>query len=228
MTRGSGEPGVIDIKTRQSPYFSSQELAFLRKKILSQKHCLIFPTETFYALGGDATQSEVVSCIYKLKKRDIKLPLLVLVADMSMLLRHVDGLSLSQKRFLEKIWPSPLSIILPAKDNLANELNYQDNYVAFRMTSLDSTRELIGGLGVPLVGTSANLSGMKEVSKFNDANFIFKDKVDLYIDGGMTRGEKPSTLIKPIDKERFQVLRQGAFEFGEKKKNPEWFFKDFL
>lgn len=189
--------------------FSKQDQETVSDLLKKKKATIVYPTETYYALGCSATDSEAVEKIYKLKQRSTNLPLLVLIDSWEMLDRYVVNLNTEKRNMLEDYWPGALTAILEAKGNdLANELNYQKSTLGFRMTSSPIAKKLIEITGVPLVGTSANRSSEKEAANCVTARQYFQDKVDLYIDGGASPGSAPSTLIDLTGKE-IKIVREG-------------------
>jgi L-threonylcarbamoyladenylate synthase len=176
--------------------------------LLKENGCIIYPTETFYALGCAADNSEAVGKIYSLKKRNRNQPLLVLIDSWEMFDRYTSEVGEAQLKLLKKHWPGPLTAILKQKGNLAAELNHGGSALGFRMTSSPIARELIQIAGLPLVGTSANRSGKQEIADCDSVKKIFSDTVDIYIDGGKTPGILPSTLVD-LTTDVWTVVRQG-------------------
>lgn len=177
------------------------------------KGLMVYPTETFYALGAKATDEKAIEKIYQLKRRSHQSPLLVLVSDWQMLFAHVEKIAPKQEEFLRRHWPGPLTVILKPR-NLARGLNHQGEGVGFRLSSSDEARELIRRLRTPLVGTSANPSGMPPASSVQEAYDYFGEDVPEYFDGGPSPGGEPSSLIRFRSTEEFEVLRSGKIRFS--------------
>lgn len=192
--------------------FGEEDKLLIRDILIHQQGTIIYPTETFYALGCIATSSEAVKKIYPLKNRDISQPLLVLINNWLMLEKYTINLHKRQKKLLQNHWPGPLTSILETKENLARELNYNRNSVGFRMTSSVIAQDLIQIVNRPIVGTSANRSMEKAISDFKPAIEIFAKTVDIYIDGGKTPGGKASTLIDMTSSKKLTVIRQGVIK----------------
>jgi L-threonylcarbamoyladenylate synthase len=192
--------------------FSPAHQAKLEKTIKLEKGTIIFPTETFYALGCNAISSTAVLKIYQLKNRTQKQPLLILINSWEMLQKYIKHLNPAHKDFLAQYWPGPLTAIFESNGKLSEELNLINNRIAFRMTSDPIARDLISCLNLPLVGTSANISGQVPVTTAQDAFQYFNSHVDLYIDGGITPGGLPSTIIDLKPKGGFSIIRKGVIE----------------
>ncbi len=193
--------------------FQADGEQLIRKTLLEDRGIIVYPTETFYALGCAATDSIAVDSIYRLKGRSHRLPLLVLVNSWDMLNRYAEGIDETTMKVLNQYWPGPLTAVLKCKDNLAGELNSGGTTLGFRMTSSAVARELIKLIDLPLVGTSANHSSQTETNSCEKARDIFDDKVDIYIDGGTTPGKLPSTVVD-FTGESPRVIRRGMVHFG--------------
>ncbi len=192
--------------------FQSTEDELIGNILRERQGTIIYPTETYYALGCIATSNEAVARVYALKKRDRSLPLLVLINSWAMLDTYAAKITREQKTFLTKYWPGALTVILETRKKLAKELNMEGTTLGFRMTSSPIARRLIDLAGCPLVGTSANRSTEKEISYFKETTDVFGQHVDLYIDGGTTLGKRPSTLIEMTKSSEYSVIRQGAVQ----------------
>lgn len=168
---------------------------------------VVFPTETAYALGGDATSKQAIANIFLIKNRpkDIALPTIVASVEMA---KQYGSWNVVAESLARKWWPGPLTLLLKARKKLP--VAAQDNSLAMRVSSLLFTRELSKKSGVPLVSTSANASGGKTrysiVGILND--FAEKYLPDLIIDAGRLPRRKPSTIVdvRGVDP---VVVRQG-------------------
>ncbi len=184
------------------------------RQVLIDDGIMVFPTETFYAIGCLATSSHAVEKIYALKQRQKDAPLLILINNWMMLEQYADKLTPTISKTLQHYWPGALTAVLKHKGNLAAALNYPGETLGFRMTSSRIARDLIEVVNLPLVGTSANISSSASISGFNQAREIFGNNVDLYINGGDTPGGLPSTVVDMTDSNQFRILRQGSLDVG--------------
>ena len=181
------------------------------------QHCLaqpgglwVYPTESYYALGCRADDAVAVERVYQVKGRDHSQPLLVLVSDREMLARFC---AWPLERFWPWVaphWPGPLTILLPPQ-GLAAGLNSQGGLVGFRIPGNAAARELAQLAGCPLVGTSANKSGQLPQTSLAGVRAQLGLEVEWYLDGGVTPGGKPSTLVR-LSQGRLELLRPGATE----------------
>lgn len=172
-------------------------------------------TDTIYGLVGKALDKKAVERIYKVKGRNEKKPFIILISKVSDLEKF--GISkqtlLSQKVFtlLKKVWPGPVSIILPCTSTWIQKMQYLHRgtgSLAFRYPAKKSLIEILKKTG-PLVAPSANPEGLLPAQNIKEAKKYFNSSVDFYLAGGTLKSE-PSTLLK-IDKNvKMEILRQGA------------------
>ncbi len=179
---------------------------------LEEGKTLVYPTETVYGLGCDATNQEAVNKIFTIKKRQQEKSVLMIVADLAMVLKYIEWTPKLQE-LSDKYWPGPLTIVAPIKfrNNLAQGVIAKDNTVAFRVTDHPLAHELSKQLGKPIVSTSANITQMSNPYEIEDILKIYqneKEQPDLIIDGGVLPHQSPSTIIKLVG-EKVIILRQG-------------------
>ena len=162
-------------------------------------------TDTLYGLVGQALNKKTVNRIYKIKGRNDKKPLIILISSMEDL--KIFGIIIDDKikKRLKNFWPGPVSVILPCQIKKLEYLRRGTETLAFRLPNKRSLLEVIKNTG-PLVAPSANPEGWPPAVNIKEAKLYFGDKVDFYIKGSRPKN-KPSTLIK-IDKGRVTVLRK--------------------
>ncbi|MEK7104299.1 MAG: L-threonylcarbamoyladenylate synthase [Patescibacteria group bacterium] len=172
----------------------------------------VLPTDTLYGLVGSALNKETVERIYEIKKREKEKKMIILISKRKDL--DLFGIEFSDKvkKFLKKVWPKPVSVVLPLSytNNLYNSINYLhrgSDTLAFRVPKLRWLRKLLKETG-PLVAPSANPESLPPAQSIEEAKGYFGDKVDFYVDGGQLSGE-PSTIVRP-DERGFEIRRQGA------------------
>ncbi|NUO08633.1 MAG: threonylcarbamoyl-AMP synthase [Candidatus Brocadia sp.] len=158
-----------------------------------------FPTETVYGLGAHRDNEKAVERIYKVKKRVEEKRLTLMIADPGDVIKYVDHFSHTAKRLMEFFWPGALSIIFPLKDGSDIGIRLPDNPVA---------RDLIRAAEVPIVTTSANISGYPPSTDAQQVLMDFKGKIPIILDGGSTRFRSPSTVLRLLD-ETFEIIRHG-------------------
>ena len=178
------------------------------KDLLNKDGVVILPTDTLYGIVGRAESKNAVERIYKIKGRSENKPFIVLITSYKDL--EIFGVKIDKKqaKFLEKIWPGKVSVILPCRLAKYNYLHRGSQSIALRMIGEKNKNlfNLINRVG-PLVAPSANKQGGKPAESILEAKEYFGDEVDLYINNGIKKSS-PSTLIK-YENNNWVVLRQG-------------------
>jgi L-threonylcarbamoyladenylate synthase len=178
------------------------------KNIISQlknKGIGIIPTDTLYGLVGSAMYYEVVERIYKVRKRNLKKPMIVLIYSLKDLDRFNIKLSDKQIKVLNQKWPGKISVILDCKDRKFEYLHRGTNSIAFRVPDKKELRDLIKKVG-PIVAPSANIEGKSPAITINEAKKYFGDSIDFYVDSGIL-DSKPSLLVKLNKNGEYITLR---------------------
>lgn len=179
--------------------------------ILNQGELLIFPTETFYGLGGLAIFPAVHQKIFELKGRQADKQLPFCASDLEMVLQFVEDPSDQFFRLARAFWPGPLTLVLRVREGL---LPGHQKTLAVRVPSPAWLRQLIKRAGSLLISTSANLSGQPPLSSFDDVYRLFADRVEFFIDGGKTTGDLPSTIVD-LTGSKAICLREGKIPLAE-------------
>ena len=157
----------------------------------------VIPTDTIYGIIGSALMPKTVARIYTLRKRNLKKPMIVLIASLRELARFGVRPSPAVTRFLRGAWPGRVSVAFPVRGKKWGYLHRGTEYVAFRVPIKKALRELLMKTG-PLVAPSANLEGKPPAKTLREARKYFGAKIDCYVDGGeLVR--KPSTLVKILE-----------------------------
>lgn len=168
---------------------------------------IAYPTDTIYGLGCLAADSRAVRKIRRIKQREAKKPMLVLVNSMVMLKRYF-VVSSKQAAYLKKVWPGPVSVILRQKGRFPLELSGGLQTVAARLPKNDFLDKIMSKAGGPIVSTSLNLSQRKNLVNVKNIGRYFKSvKPDLVIDIGRDLKGKPSRLIDLSDPSAIRILR---------------------
>lgn len=168
---------------------------------------ILYPTDTVWGLGCDATNSEAVKEIYKIKNREESKSLIVLVSSLEMLKKYV---TVPEKavQILENT-TKPTTIIYSNPNGIAsNIVNREDNTLAIRIVQNDFCEELIDKFGKPIVSTSANVSGNPTPKSFSEIEKAILDSVDYIVNLQQDKvSEKSSTILK-IEGEEIIVIRE--------------------
>ena len=185
--------------------------------ILRQGGLVAFPTDTVYGLGASSNLRQAVERIYEVKQRPRNMPLPLLLAGTS----HIGEFAypvpeiawLLARNFL----PGALTLVLPRSKLVPDFITAGGTTVAVRVPAHPVPVALVMGLGNPVVGTSANLSGKPSSLTAGEVRSQFGNKIDLVIDGGRCPGGKESTIVDvtggvPV------VTREGAIPWAELKR----------
>ncbi|HJW18157.1 MAG TPA: L-threonylcarbamoyladenylate synthase, partial [Flavisolibacter sp.] len=143
-------------------------------RILKEGGVLLYPTDTIWGLGCDATDAEAVKRIYNIKKRDDSKTMIILVADERELMKHVAAPDPQVFDFIEQ-QTRPTTIIFDNVIGLPGNLLAEDGSIAIRMVRDEFCRHLIKRLRHPIVSTSANISGQPSPKTFDDISIEVKN-----------------------------------------------------
>lgn len=196
---------VFKIESLDSSAFSVLDKA---ASVINNGGLVVFPTETVYGLGGDATNAASSKKIYAAKGRPSDNPLII----------HVDTPEMAEKyaytnklyyALAERFMPGPLTVVLAAKETIPHETRGGLDTVAVRCPESQIARELIKRAGVPIAAPSANISGSP--SPTNAAHVIddMQGRVDVIIDGGDSEIGVESTIVKIDGDNELTLLRPG-------------------
>ncbi|MDH7512738.1 MAG: L-threonylcarbamoyladenylate synthase [Clostridiales bacterium] len=177
---------------------------------ISREGVMAYPTDTFYGLGADCFSGKAVRRIFRLKKRPLVKALPVLISDPAMARKIAVSIPPVFDEITSSFWPGPLTLLLHAARHLPEELVGPGRTIGVRMPSVAWLRELVEEIGSPLTATSANISGKGEIASPEKVVDLFKNRVELIVDGGEAPGGRPSTVVDlTLDKPR--LIREGAF-----------------
>ena len=169
---------------------------------------IVYPTETFYGVGADPFSRAALERLFRVKAREAGNPIGLIAADTSMAFSLAREVPIDARRLADAFWPGPLTIVIPARDDLAPELTGPDG-VAVRVSPNPLARALASGLGHPITATSANLSGHPPAKSLAEARAAFGAKVKVYLEGGNLSAIAPSTLVA-VGKDGWKMIRTGA------------------
>lgn len=170
----------------------------------------VVPTDTIYGIIGSALNEAAVKKIYRLRKRNLKKPMIVLISSLDDLKLFGITTTPAIKNALRRVWPGKVSVILNVKPAAFKKFRYLHRgtgAIAFRLPKPAALRSFIEKTG-PLVAPSANIEGEPPARNLKEAKGYFGDRVAFYIDAGRLVS-KPSTLIAIVDG-KIVVLRKGA------------------
>ena len=166
-------------------------------EVLKNGGIILYPTDTIWGIGCDATNEKAVERIYKIKKREDSKSMLVLMENPALLERYVVEVPEIAWDLVE-IATTPLTVIYPNAKNLAKNLVAEDGSIGIRFTKEAFSSQLLQRFRRPLVSTSANISGEKSPAFFAEISEEIKNQVDYIIEyrQNETTPAQPSSIIK--------------------------------
>jgi L-threonylcarbamoyladenylate synthase len=178
-------------------------------EVLHSGGIILYPTDTIWGIGCDATNEEAVQKIYQLKEREDSKSMLVLMENMNFLSRYVEEVPEIALDLIE-VTEKPMTIIYPGAKNLAKNLMAQDGSIGIRITSEEFTRQLIQRFKKPIVSTSANISGEPSPTFFDEIIPEIKDAVDYVVEYRQDdiSPKEPSSIIKLGTSGEIEILRK--------------------
>ncbi len=166
-------------------------------RVLLEGNIILYPTDTIWGLGCDATNITAVRKIFEIKKRPSKKSMILLVNSVEMLRHYVTDDNFKLINFLNE-QKEPTTGIFQRAVNLPSALIHSDGTVALRITKDPFCRKLINKLERPIVSTSANFSGKPTAALFTDIDPLIKDAVDYIVNyrQDATAKATPSRIVK--------------------------------
>ena len=169
---------------------------------------ILYPTDTVWGIGCDATNPEAVEKVFKLKQRSDQKALICLVNDFKMLNQYVENVPEVAYDIL-KYAQKPTTIIYDQPIRVAENLVAEDNSLAIRVTKDKFCQTLIQKLRKPLVSTSANISGQKTPQSFAEIDPLILEGVDYIVNlRHEKKTGKPSAIIKLKNDGSVKVIRK--------------------
>jgi L-threonylcarbamoyladenylate synthase len=171
----------------------------------------IYPTDTIYGFGANPFNSDAVERISFMKQRDETKRFILLVDSIDTLLRYVDFREEYHVDFLLAIWPNPVSVVLPLKQEHARIL--QMDTAAFRIPHHHFCAEVLRALGALLISTSVNRAGDKPLIEYHQFHQEFSTEVDAIFYTPRIPMNVSSTVIALAHKE-VELIREGKYPFN--------------
>ncbi len=170
-------------------------------RTLQRGGVIIYPTETCYGLGADATNTQAVRKVYEIKKRPLDMPLSVIVSSLDMIKEYAI-IDRETEELVNKYMPGPLTLVVKNK-SFPSIVCGGGNTIGFRIPDHVVALELVRGFGKPITATSANIHG--EPNPYEPPQL----PVDFVINYGKLPKRQPSTIYDTIHR---KVLRKGPLD----------------
>lgn len=166
-------------------------------EILDTGGLILYPTDTIWGIGCDATNEMAVEKIYRLKQRPDHKPMVILMADEREILQYVTQPDLQVFDYIKGV-SKPITVVYEGGVGLADQLLADDRSVAIRITSDSFCKHLIKRFRKPIVSTSANLSGYPAPRSFQDIDPLIKEGVDYVVRYRQSDDNyyKPSSVVR--------------------------------
>ncbi len=182
--------------------------------ILRQGGIVAYPTDTVYGLGASASIPQAVKQLYKVKQRSPNMALPLLLASTSQITEVAGPVPPIAWLLIRSFLPGALTIVLPKSNSAPDTVTAGSTTIAVRIPAHPIPIALIKGLGTPITGTSANLSGKSSPLTADEVYSQLGDKLDFIIDGGPCLGGKESTIVD-MTEETIVIIREGAISKEE-------------
>lgn len=178
-------------------------------EVLRAGGLILYPTDTIWGIGCDATNAEAVRKVYDLKRRSDSKSMLVLIDEMGKIQSYVREIP-DVAWDLTEISEKPITIIYPEAMNLADNLVAEDGSVGIRVTRETFSHQLCRQFRRPIVSTSANISGEPSPACFDEISEEILNGVDYVVEYRRDDHEKkvPSSIIKFEKNGTFAILRK--------------------
>ena len=169
---------------------------------------VVFPTETVYGLGANASNPAAVRKIFEVKGRPPDHPVIVHLDDPRYLHRWVSSLPPVAEQLAAKFWPGPLTLILPKAENVNDIVTGGQDSIGIRVPSHPMAQQLLNAFGGGIAAPSANRYGRLSPTKPEHVRDELGDAVSVILDGGESPLGLESTIVSCLDNEA-RLLRPG-------------------
>ncbi|WP_321300128.1 L-threonylcarbamoyladenylate synthase [Marinifilum fragile] len=178
-------------------------------EVLKSGGVILYPTDTIWGIGCDATNADAVKRVYEIKQREDCKAMLVLMENPNRLNSYVDEVPEIAWDLID-VNDKPMTLIYPGAKNLAPNLINSDGTIGIRITNEEFTQNLIQRFKKPIVSTSANISGDPSPANFSEINEELKELVDYVVEYRQDDIEKASasSIIKIGVGGEIQILRK--------------------
>ena len=178
-------------------------------EVLKKGGLILYPTDTIWGIGCDATNAEAVARIYRIKQREDAKSMLILLENPALLERYVNDVP-DVAWDLVEITTTPLTVIYPGAKNLPDNLIADDGSIGIRFTKELFTTQLLQRFRRPVVFTSATIHGETAPSFFDEISETIKDQVDYVVQYRQedTLPVKPSSIISLGPGGKIDILRK--------------------
>jgi len=172
-----------------------------------------YPTETFYGLGVKFDLEQSLKRLYEIKQRPKDKAMPLIIGEKRLLSSIASSINSAAESLIDGFWPGPLTLLVPAKENISEWLTAGTRKVAVRIPGESFALRLAKHAGFPITSTSANISGLPPARDAATVRKYFSDDIDLIVDGGEAPGGLPSTIVDTTGN-GMRIVREGAIGRG--------------
>lgn len=196
------------VKATQSNITRVLRMAF---DVIASGGIVAYPTETFYGLGAKYDMESSLDRLCSMKERPLEKAMPLIIGNRGLLACLTSSTSVGSAALMERFWPGPLTLVLPARENLSRFITAGTRKVAVRMPGVSFGLDLARVAEFPITATSANVSGMPPAGDAEAVLRYFGDAVDLVVDAGAAPGGLPSTIVEAT-RDGIKILREGVIK----------------
>ena len=172
------------------------------------------PTDTLYGLAVDPFRRDAVARLFEIKGRPADRAVPLMAYDEAQVTESIGTLPPMGGRLASTFWPGPLTLLLMAPRTLSADVTGGTGRVGVRVPAHAVARAVCRASGRPITATSANISGQPAPASADDVERALGSRIDLLLDGGLTRGGAPSTIVDVTEAEP-RLVRAGAIPWDE-------------
>jgi len=181
----------------------------LAAEVIQAGGIIVYPTDTLYGIGANAWNAQAVARVQEIKRRQEAKPILIIVDSIEAARDVTGGISDTARRYMDRFWPGPLTLVMAAAGRLPQELSLGRGTVGVRFPRHATCRRLLALCGCPLTSTSANISGEQTPATAAAIEKAIGQGIDLYLEAGILPKSPPSTVLD-VSGTRPRLLREGA------------------
>ena len=182
--------------------------------IIKRGGVIAFPTRCLYGLGADAFNADAVERVFEIKRRPSQKPILILIERRRQLNRLVSHVSSAATRIMDHFWPGGVTLVFKAKDTVPHHLTAGTGKIGIRLPGHPVAAALVRAAGLPLTGTSANISGEPGCRRMVDLKPQLAQHLEAGLDTGPLKGGAGSTVVDVTD-DMPKILREGEISGKE-------------
>lgn len=173
---------------------------------------IAFRTDTFYGLGVDPFNAEAIRKLKQLKGREETKPILIVISERDQVARFIKEPSPAFNHLAEVFWPGALTLIGTAKTGVPQEITAGSETIGVRLPDDENVRRLVNACGGALTATSANPSTLAPASNAQTVDDYFGEAIDLIIDDGEAKTDRPSTVVD-VSRSEAKLIREGVLSW---------------